>query len=527
MYLPHNFINSICEKNNIPISSERIYVSSEIRKTKKTGNLFTHISNELKCKLSDIEHIGDNKKSDYEVPSKIGVNSSFYSLSHPNRYEKNIYKINQPVQIKSLLAGIPKAVRLRNSNELDNTIAEISSCVISPLIFSFVKWVIDKAEKEKIEKLYFLSRDGQLPFKIAKIYTEKYGINIKCCYLYASRQAWHFPSITEFDEENLKWILERTNFISIRTILQRVYTDPIEIEDILLQIGFESNTWDQNLNEMEILKFKTIFKIPYIVKLLLNKVDEKHRVTFQYLKQEGLEPDSSFAIVDIGWNGRLQRSLSRILNKNANNKYINIIGFYFCLERIYKAHKDDVLYVYSTSPLDKTHYYITAYKAVLELFFAADHGSTIGYEYTNGFIKPIFRNKKHNQFNWDISIQHKIVIEYSRLITKLLKADEINNIQLKDKALQNLRLFLGNPSFAESKYYGETIIFEDQNEEGGMSLATDSISVKDFIMWFLRRTGKVPLACWINASIVKSFPYFRFPFFILIELRIIFKKLLL
>ena len=47
--------------------------------------------------------------------------------------------------------------------------------------------------------------------------------------------------------------------------------------------------------------------------LILRAASRKTRATLGYLEQVGLLGNDAFAIVDIGWHGRLQASLSRLL----------------------------------------------------------------------------------------------------------------------------------------------------------------------------------------------------------------------
>ena len=65
MYLDSSVINEILQENNIYV--DKLYVSSEIGKNKRTGTIFNYILKDLKLCKNELIHIGDNFKSDYIV----------------------------------------------------------------------------------------------------------------------------------------------------------------------------------------------------------------------------------------------------------------------------------------------------------------------------------------------------------------------------------------------------------------------------------------------------------------------------
>lgn len=525
MYLSKEVINALLIKHQLVGYFDELFLSSDLRKTKRENTLYKHLASTYKVDAKDILHIGDNMHSDYFSAKSIGLNAILYTESYPNRYERQLYKLTKN-RSKSLLAGISKSIRLNKKydSEKQKIIYEVSASVVAPLIFCFVEWTLRKAIDLKVKKVYFLARDGQLPYKVANILIERWGYDIECFYIYGSRQAWHFPSITDLDDkETQKWILEKTNYTSINTLCERINLNPIEIEQYLTDVGFGKECWVNNLAVNDILKFKQILKLEEVKSKIVKSVALFHDLALRYFNQVGINQNELFLIADIGWNGRLQRSLTRIIKKVDIN-FVSY-GTYFCLERIFKENKNDKIFSFAASPLQKEHHFITSYKAVMELFFAADHGSTISYKETTNGVEPQLRNKLHNTSNWDINWQHDVVLEYANTVSSLIKKDEINFKEFGKISIKNLKTFLQNPNIYEAKIYGSTFIFEDQNEESGFELAP-TVKYKDFIKWFLKKEGNLPLACWAEASIIRSDFYFKRLFFALIKFRVVLKTFL-
>ena len=77
MYLPVRFIEKLLNKFDINDYSA-LYVSSDLNLTKHRGNLFKKVISDLNCTPQNILHIGDNKKSDFIIPKKMGIKAVRY-----------------------------------------------------------------------------------------------------------------------------------------------------------------------------------------------------------------------------------------------------------------------------------------------------------------------------------------------------------------------------------------------------------------------------------------------------------------
>ena len=74
MYLDLKTIETILNKNDIK-GYKKIYLSSEKKKTKYHGTMFDYIISDLKIDKKQILHIGDNKRSDYLIPKRKGIDN--------------------------------------------------------------------------------------------------------------------------------------------------------------------------------------------------------------------------------------------------------------------------------------------------------------------------------------------------------------------------------------------------------------------------------------------------------------------
>lgn len=77
MYLPSDVIRQILEKCGIR-GYEKLYVSSEYRKTKRSGSLFDLVLSEQSLKPENLTHIGDHPLADYLIPGRKRIHTFLY-----------------------------------------------------------------------------------------------------------------------------------------------------------------------------------------------------------------------------------------------------------------------------------------------------------------------------------------------------------------------------------------------------------------------------------------------------------------
>lgn len=185
MYLDKNIIQKLLTINYIIFKSENIYISSEVQKTKYKGDLYNYVNNEV-GKL--YYHYGDNIISDYKIPKNKGIKSKHYSELEHNGINSLISSSKRGFPYFS--GGVARALLLKYQlDEFSEITTEYIGYII-PFIYAYVLWIINCAREKKIDKIFFLSRDGYLPYIIAKNMDIK---DIQMEYLYMSRKVFNDP----------------------------------------------------------------------------------------------------------------------------------------------------------------------------------------------------------------------------------------------------------------------------------------------------------------------------------------------
>lgn len=165
MYLPKETIMAILNKHNIFF--DHLFISCEIGVTKLSGLLFPKILNILNISPKEIIHIGDNPISDIKMPAKCGIVGI-------NRIMRDKHTLIHTAFGKTTVkkTHLENFIRLK-LNEKDNitTGYEIGYSILGPLIFELCRTINDYKEREKIDIVEFVAREG---FFWKKIYDYMY-----------------------------------------------------------------------------------------------------------------------------------------------------------------------------------------------------------------------------------------------------------------------------------------------------------------------------------------------------------------
>lgn len=182
MYLSKDTIEKILELNGYN-GITRMYVSSELMKSKAIGTIYQHIIESEKVDPSKIIHIGDNYHSDFMNPKKYGINSFFLvkalDIANDTWSVNNLFNLfnkNLPEWMDNTAGiqffGIRTMLSIIANKYFDNpfrTFNKESDFNADPFIigyyalgmylFGLTKWLLDDLCENDYEKIVFMARD--------------------------------------------------------------------------------------------------------------------------------------------------------------------------------------------------------------------------------------------------------------------------------------------------------------------------------------------------------------------------------
>ena len=498
-YLPNSFLEKVLKKY-IKVDF-KLYVSSSYKKMKHFGSLYDIVLAEQRIGV----HVGDNVQSDIRRANEKKIKTEHFSLSKPTIDESILGQQDRYKVENILVSGCMKSARLFRSFNLvpEQTIWNVSTNIAGPVLFSYVLWLLTEAKGKGIERLYFVARDGEILYEIASAFQKNdFFKDIGLYYLYGSRRAWHTPAITDMDAFDLEWIFGDEEKQTLQKIAIKAGIDREWLCEFINSRLEKQFIPDQVLDESEREGIKQLFECNAVLKQkVFASSEEKREVLFRYLEQEKVFQNQAFAIVDIGWNGRLQRSFSKLAQLYGYTYPIK--GYYFALSKKVRYKETDELYEYFSTTKSR---YLLYYRVLFELFVSASHKSTVGYSVTESKVIPVFdKSYDTNVVEWGLSIQQDGILTFVQHFLSVLSHESMyvyNKISLEN-AISLLHRFFEHPSLKEAETYGKIELYDDQERTGALKMAIP-LQLHDLMKVFVLR--KVPYHgnLWIEASFVLS-----------------------
>lgn len=414
MYLSSGTLKKILNKSGYEV--DKLLVSCEANCNKQSAELFKKIDINTRKKMV---HIGDSFKADF-LGARI-------AKVHSIKIKKNVYN-----------ESLDNLEALKYKGD-DNYFYNIGFNILGPVLLEFCKWLDMMFTDKQITKIYFFSREGYI-FK--KVFDELYDSNYDTKYLYVSRKTM---TIANYKYEKIDNFQEMLKYFTIKqdTTLRDMarYLD-IEIEE----------------NELNNKKIYSLINDDHIYNDLKHKIikssEQANEITRKYFSQEKIT--GKFAVVDIGWNGTMQRCMQKFLKNNKCN--CDLEGFYFTK---FKDFKNSYSFIkYSDMCYDS----IKDNPVFIENLFQKVDGSTIGYKKsTKSQIVPIKREIEFNEYSQNAI--EKIDLGILDFISKWKKYGYVGDEKEMHVAILNdFNNYIINPKKKDINMYKDFCYSDIKNE---------------------------------------------------------------
>ncbi|WP_034445833.1 glycosyltransferase [Butyrivibrio sp. AE2032] len=402
MYLPKETIRSILEKNGYD-GNNRLYVSSEIKLTKHSGNLFKYILAESSFGKDEMVHIGDNYYADFEVPQRLGINAfqvpnafecfAGTTLGHEGGLYKNVFGNNgtliedvgnQFAWSQSLRNAVGiyinrifdnPFVRFNRSSDFNLDPRVIGYSVLGPHMLAVAKWIVESACEDRVSTIHFVARDGYL---IKRTFDTINHTDIRSNYIRVSRKALLLADVN--GPEDLYSLNKKVNTLNITPkdlvkFLNPIVKDGVSRDNISNRLITESIAYGKRLEkEANFARCMKILIEEYLDFSKLETYKEKLREYFLGFVKPG------DYIFDIGYNGRVESALTKLLGFPIGVYYIHV--------------NDDTANDRHTMAGCKCRLFYPVKPCITgvvrEMLFMERGPSTIGFEEKNGTMEPVF-----------------------------------------------------------------------------------------------------------------------------------------
>lgn len=489
MYLPKEFISKLLIKNGFN-KYDGLFISGSIGVSKASKKLFHHIRNEMNIYNNSWLHIGDNSISDYENAIKCNIDAYYYKDTRKRVDIKKNYSIEY---------SIMKAIQINyceTTGEI-NYWQRFGIYIVSSLFFGFTLWLTNKLKGE--DNVYFLSRDGYLPYKLYKKFSQYIENLPEARYLYASRRAYQIPNIFNMNESDALDLLTAYNSnlgqkINLGEIFENIGLDKKKYLEVIKVFGFSSYE-DIIKSDKDRTRAKEVLRVIYsdIIKILT----KEKLLLEEYLKQNKIYEFKELNIVDIGWRGSTHKAIQDITNIPTN-------GYYFgTAYNVYDDIREKVHgYAFNLGKPYKNMKKIMDNVMMYELIFSAPHGTLIGLKKRNKKIYPILKEVENNNYLYEsLEYMNSSVLEITDQYLKYY--EYLKDISYKDCLSDYFE-------FIDAKKYEDLVEFSKLTGVVGIGDSKDiqryvtTTSIEEYYKNKKRIQQEISKNLWKNALIIKG-----------------------
>ncbi|MEW8030530.1 MAG: glycosyltransferase [Candidatus Thiodiazotropha sp.] len=397
MYLGERHIREILSKKGLLDQLDELHVSSESGLCKHSGKLFQHILAQHEWRAEALLHIGDNPISDSQaLLARGGIGLHLHEKHELTR------RRHQTLHHEMCRHGGPwpgmwfsqvydALLSQQQSNQVEpGFFYQYGRHQLGPLFNIFMAGLTEAAKRDRIDKLYFVARDG---FIFQQLYPLWKGDDCpQDDYLYASRKTIMAASINQgMSHDQARMALFNPKQQGLLSILKTFGLERVEFESLAHRHGFEE--MDKPLTDHRDRRLRNFLEDPEVqAKISAYGTLCQDRLE-RYLEQLGFFSHDTVAFVDIGWNGTIQKYLKSAFGHR--DDFPKISGYYFAfVGKIHKEFGEDnrvhgLLYDANSDP--------EAFKTAAEFEELFEQGArsleatTLGYTDDNGTISPLLK----------------------------------------------------------------------------------------------------------------------------------------
>jgi len=453
------------------IQHVEFFTSAEFR-TGKSQNLFPSIFNQLGINPTEYLHIGDNYTSDFITPKKLGAKSFFYNNGNStlwNNISAELDLINKDFIDPNLFPegdfGITSLRCKGSSGDIHAdrlTHHRYGFQYLGPVLTSFTDWIRCELIEGEFNAAFALMREGYL---IEKMLSKYKGVDISIAYL--SRRVLFQANLQRVSEESLRELRFGNLNATVNQFLDLICLLPIDVPE-LKALGSNSihdePTFEKVVNSVlanNILKKKIESRVKEIRIGVIAHIKNLYKLDKRKVNK--------IAVIDVGWNGTIQRLLTKLLKSEGYD--ISTVGLYMMTTpHVNSLTFENVIakgfFIDNGNPIETFKALLHSLE-IIEQSCAPPHGSVL----------------KHNAFDGSPILQVDSISESQR--------QEIYEIQKGVLDFQNLYISQIETSMSSEKIYrigkfilpiliratlmptsDEVLLFEDWSHDDNLSATT-------------------------------------------------------
>lgn len=363
--------------------------SCDVGLNKRSGQIFRHIHSLHAVSPDQHVHIGDNEWSDVSSPRALGVNALHYlpESAHADRLARERLFSSRDALFEHLRReGSALARDAAKGLSAKQAAALCLGAEAAPLFIGFALWIAEQAILEKLDRLYFFTREGEFFHKVFCALLPQGRLSghdlPPADVLAVSRLSTFAPSMKDASIQEMSRIWSLFKVQSVVGLFATLGLDIADFSTTLDTLGLkQTDVISDPENSPEL---RRLFETPAFAEAIRNSLAFQASLLQSYLKQSGVNAGERIGIIDIGWRGTIQDNISLLVPD------AHFHGMYLGMRRVINAQPANTSKA-AYGPDENTSSEPTALFtnfASMELLCNSPYGSVVGYTLEDGRTVP-------------------------------------------------------------------------------------------------------------------------------------------
>ena len=299
------FLQELLTGCGFALAGVQVVSSADARMSKGEGKLLVKLTRDAGLQPADVLHIGDHEMADFTIPVRQG----FVAVHHPWAASRHDDRPGT-VPGDAIALGLAQIA----SRAVEPAVPfwwRFGYSVAGPLLSGFALWLHQRFQTDGVQRAYFLLRDGEIILDVYRaLIGQKTGPTTAL--LESSRRAFTMPALTSGSASITSQLMACENPRPAREFLERVGLRAADFKASFNAVGLTLEEMVAEEDTAAMMKMLSLFARRDVLDALLARSQSERRLLLRFLEQEGVMASGRIAVVDIGWNGTIQKGLGAV-----------------------------------------------------------------------------------------------------------------------------------------------------------------------------------------------------------------------
>jgi hypothetical protein len=323
-----------------------------------------------------------------------------------------------PADLGARLATASRAARaaVPAAPGRETAIRDVAAGVAAPALVMFASWLLAESRRRGLERLRFLSRDGQVLYELTRRLAAATGNGPDLEYVYSSRITWSLAATDPRHLADAPWLLNSFIKSNAADICARLGLPTASFRAVMLDCGVSLDPDVRADQPAQAEALRRFVGRPEVARAAGERISEMRRLVLDYAAQHQLA-DRGTGLVDIGWTGRMAGSFIELCEAAGTGSGRPAVLFWGHEPRASGWTDPDLVaaWMYNTATGHGLQWRVPDAPFIMETFCMGDHGIVSGYRRdADGIIGPELLSARNEAAEaWGLRLYRSVLYAFT------------------------------------------------------------------------------------------------------------------